>query len=137
MVFTRFVEIGRVAVVNYGPDAGKLCVIVNVLTLNRVLIDGPVTVTGVSRQAISTKRLTLTDLTVKVGLEARAGTLAKAFAKEDILNKYAASKEGKLAAIKKVRAEATDFERFQLMVARRTRAKAVNAKLAALRKAAA
>ncbi|KAH9257795.1 hypothetical protein BASA81_003813 [Batrachochytrium salamandrivorans] len=137
MVFTRFVEIGRVAVVNYGPDAGKLCVIVNVLTLNRVLIDGPMAVTGVARQAISTKRLTLTDLTVKVGLEARAGSLIKAFAKEDILNKYASSKEGKRAAVKKVRAEATDFERFQLMVARRTRAKAVNAKLAALRKAAA
>lgn len=137
MVFTRFVEIGRVAQINYGPQAGKLCVIVNVLTLNRVLIDGPVAVTGVSRQPISTKRLTLTDFTVKVGLEAKAGTLAKALAKDDILAKFAASKEGKRQEIKKVRASATDFERFQLMVARRTRAKAVKAKLYALRKAAA
>lgn len=34
--FTRFVEIGRVALVNYGPDEGKLAVIIDVLDQNRV-----------------------------------------------------------------------------------------------------
>jgi large subunit ribosomal protein L14e len=30
-VFTRFVEIGRVCLITNGPDAGKLCVIVDVV----------------------------------------------------------------------------------------------------------
>merc|ERR1712000_743287 len=62
MVFKRFVEIGRVAVINYGPDAGKLCVIIDVLDQNRAFIDGPSSITGVQRQAIPFKRLALTDL---------------------------------------------------------------------------
>ena len=134
MVFTRFVQIGRVALINYGEDAGKLCVIVNVVSLTNVLVDGPVTVTGVNRQKISTKRLTLTDFVLKVPVGARASTLAKALKAEDILNKFAASKEGKKMAIKKARAETTDFDRFKLMVARKTKARAIKVKLAALRK---
>lgn len=135
MVFTKFVEIGRVAMINYGPQAGSLCVIVNVLALNRVLIDGPAKLTGVSRQTISTKRLTLTDFVVKVGLGARTGTLIKAMEKEDILAKFAASKEGVRMGIKKARASTTDLDRFKLMLARKTKARAVNVKLAALKKA--
>ena len=134
MVFTQFVQIGRVALINYGPDTGKLCVIVNVLSLTRVLVDGPLDVTGVARQQIPTKRLVLTDFVVKVPIDAKAGTIAKALKKDDVLAKFAASKEGKVLAIKKARASTSDFDRFKLMVARRTKARAVNVKLASLRK---
>eukprot|EP01036_Dinobryon_divergens_P053180 gene53180-71096_t len=46
MGFTRFVEIGRVGLINYGPDCGKLCTIIDVVDAKRVLIDGPQGVTG-------------------------------------------------------------------------------------------
>ena len=36
MPFSRYVEIGRVALVNYGADAGKLVVITDVIDSNRV-----------------------------------------------------------------------------------------------------
>lgn len=36
MPFSRYVEIGRVALINYGPDAGKLVVITDVIDSNRV-----------------------------------------------------------------------------------------------------
>eukprot|EP01047_Picozoa_sp_COSAG01_P055675 COSAG01_NODE_6225_length_3781_cov_1.734655_1_plen_36_part_10 len=36
MGYKRFVEIGRVAMLNYGSDYGKLCVIMDVLDHNRV-----------------------------------------------------------------------------------------------------
>ena len=36
MGYSRFVEIGRVAMINYGDDYGKLCVIMDVLDHNRV-----------------------------------------------------------------------------------------------------
>ena len=36
MVFRRFVEVGRVIVINYGPLTGKLAVIVDVLTTKNI-----------------------------------------------------------------------------------------------------
>ena len=48
MPFKKFVEIGRVAVLGQGPDAGKIAAIVNVIDQNRVLVDGPTS--GVLRQ---------------------------------------------------------------------------------------
>ena len=36
MPFSRYVEIGRVALVNYGPEAGTLVVITDVVDQNRV-----------------------------------------------------------------------------------------------------
>ena len=130
MVFKRFVQIGRVALVNYGEDTGKLCVIVNVLDLKRVLIDGPREVTGVSRQKIPLKRLKLTDFVIKVPVGARPSTLAKALKADDILNKFQTSSEGKKLTMKKARTNITDFERFKLMVARKTKARAIRAQLA-------
>lgn len=36
MPFSRYVEIGRVALINYGEEYGKLVVIVDVVDQNRV-----------------------------------------------------------------------------------------------------
>jgi large subunit ribosomal protein L14e len=36
MPFTRFVEVGRVALVNFGPDTGKLCTIIDIIDGKRV-----------------------------------------------------------------------------------------------------
>ena len=63
-VFKRFVEIGRVVLISYGPDAGKLATIVDVIDANRVLLDGPEKLTGVHRHEINIKRITLTDYKV-------------------------------------------------------------------------
>ena len=38
MGFTRFVEVGRVVLINYGPDAGKIATIVDILDSKRVSI---------------------------------------------------------------------------------------------------
>lgn len=35
-LFKRFIEIGRVALVNYGKNTGSLCTIIDVLDQNRV-----------------------------------------------------------------------------------------------------
>ena len=70
MGFTRFVEVGRVGLISYGPDMGKVCTIVNVIDHNRVLVDGPETVTGVHRHSLSLKRLMLTDLKGNISLNA-------------------------------------------------------------------
>jgi hypothetical protein len=41
MPFTRNVEIGRLALVNYGPDYGKLVIVTDVLDFSRCLVDHP------------------------------------------------------------------------------------------------
>ena len=38
MGFTRFVEVGRVVLINYGPDAGKIATIVDILDSKRVRV---------------------------------------------------------------------------------------------------
>ena len=35
-MYKRFIEIGRVALINDGPDGGKLCVIIDVVDQRRV-----------------------------------------------------------------------------------------------------
>ena len=103
-VFTRFVEVGRVALISYGPDEGKLCTIVNVIDHNRVLVDGPAVATGVHRHAIGIKRLMLTDLTVGCKLNATEKNLKKCWEAEGTLAKWEASswaKKRKVASARK------------------------------------
>ena len=83
MSFVRFVEVGRVCLINYGPDAGKLCTIVNIIDNNRVLVDGPEDVTGVHRHALNLKRVQLTDIVVPAKLNASKKCVAAARAPRD------------------------------------------------------
>merc|ERR1712023_201857 len=82
MPFARKVEIGRVGLITYGPDAGKLCTVINILDINRVLVDGPVALTGCHRHELNINRMMLTELTVPVKLNATAKSLKAAWATE-------------------------------------------------------
>jgi len=122
MVFTKFVEVGRVAMINYGEETGKLCTIVNVINGNLALVDGPQNVTGVHRQKINFKRLTLTDIKVKIPLNARQKTLAKAFEEEKVIDAWNASpmkrkmdKAEKRASLSKFKASIQGLSLFQVL----------------------
>merc|ERR1719231_1923416 len=93
MGFTRLVQCGRVALVNYGPEEGKLVVIIDVSDHNRCVVYGPTS--GVPRQVLTYKRLSLTDIKIELGRGAR----------------------GKKLAARKAKASANDFDRFKGMVA--------------------
>ena len=67
MPFQKFVEIGRVDVLQDGPEKDKIAAIVNVIDQNRVLIDGP----GVKRQEFRLKNVHLTPLVTKFPFSAR------------------------------------------------------------------
>jgi len=122
MVFTRFVEVGRVVLINYGPDSGKLATIIDIVDQNKCLIDGPAPLTGITRQVISFKRIALTDLKVTgVRRNSRQKTLVKAWTDNDIMAKWEATSWAKKLATKKKRAKLTDFERFKVMVAKKER----------------
>ncbi|KAJ1993854.1 hypothetical protein H4R33_000490 [Dimargaris cristalligena] len=134
--FKRVVESGRVVLVNFGPDAGKLAVIVDIIDHNRALIDGPTT--GVQRQEFSLRRLILTKLVVK-DLPRTAGStfLAKRITEQEIEKKWTETATAKRLEQRKVRANLNDFERFKLIGLRMQKSNILKQEMAALRKQAA
>lgn len=86
----------------------------------QALVDGPYTVTGVSRQQINFKRLSLTDLKVKIGVNAGHKALTTAWEKADIKSKWAATSWGQRLAKRAAKAATTDFDRFAAMVTKKT-----------------
>jgi large subunit ribosomal protein L14e len=127
MVFKRYVEVGRVVLINYGPDAGKLATIIDVVDQNKCLIDGPNT--GVARQMIAYGRIALTDFTVKISRNARQKSLTAAWAEAGVQAKWDATSWAKKLAAKKKRATLSDFDRFKVMVARKQKSSIIAKKM--------
>jgi len=118
--FKRFVEVGRVVLINNGPSEGKIAVIAEILDHNRAIIDGPLA--GVPRQAFQYRHLTLTPLTVSaLPRGAGTGTVRKYFEKSGVQAKWEASSWAKRRAAVKARSELSDFERFGVMIAKKAR----------------
>jgi large subunit ribosomal protein L14e len=129
MPFKRHMEVGRVVYINYGPEAGKLATVIDIVDQNKCLIDGPADLTGVPRQVISYTRIALTDFVVKVQRNARQKSLNKAWEEGDVLAKWEASSWAKKLANKKTRASLTDFGRFKVMVAKKQKAEIIAKKM--------
>merc|ERR1711924_483083 len=127
MPFEKMVEIGRVALVSFGADAGKLVVIVDVIDQNRALVDG---VDGFARQALNFKQMMLTSIKINITRGIRAGKLAAAVKKEDMAGQFAKTAWAKKYAKQARRAELNDFDRFKTMLARKTRSATVRAEYA-------
>ncbi|CAN1180787.1 60S ribosomal protein L14-2 [Linum perenne] len=160
MGFKRYVEIGRVALINYGKEYGKLVVIVDVVDQNRALVDSP----DMVRSQINFKRLTLTDIKIEINrvpkkktlIEAmeKAGGLTCAFkhdlwyalmgfqlisnvellAMADVKGKWEKSSWGRKLIVKQRRAALTDFDRFKVMLAKIKRGGLIKQELAKLKK---
>jgi large subunit ribosomal protein L14e len=113
-VFKKFVEVGRAVLINYGPLSGKLAVIVDIITTSRVLIDGPTT--GVKRQEISLRRVSLTDFTLDITRGIKNAALKSAVEKFDLIKKWGNTPFAKKIHRGQVRAKLTDFDRFKVMV---------------------
>jgi len=105
MGYNKFVQIGRVTRINYGPQEGKLATIVDIVTDKRVLVDGE----DIQRQVIPISRLQLTSQVVKVGRGARTGAVRKLIAKEEVAKKFSQSTLGKHYASQQKRENLTDF----------------------------
>merc|ERR1711976_988508 len=99
MVFSKHIEIGGVV---FSEKANKPAAIVNVITLNRLLVDDG----SLGRFEVNTKDIRLTDLKVKINWGARPGPAKKAR-----------------------RANLSDFERYKLMRLKQQKARIVNAEL--------
>ena len=119
MVFRRFVEVGRVIIVNYGPLVGKLAVIVDILTTTKVLIQG--LKGGVKRQELSLRRVTLTDYKLDIKRGAKQAEVYKAIDDFKLEDKFKTSTHFTKNEIRQKRANLTDFDRFKVMRLRQKR----------------
>ncbi|KAJ7979837.1 60S ribosomal protein L14 [Quillaja saponaria] len=130
MPFKRYVEIGRVALVNYGKDYGRLVVIVDVIDQNRALVDAP----DIVRSQLNFKRLSLTDIKIDIKRVPKKKDLLKAMEAADVKKKWESSSWGRKLIVQKKRASLNDFDRFKLMLAKIKRAGVVRQELAKLKK---
>ena len=119
MVFRRFVEVGRVIVINYGPLTGKLAVIVDILTTTKVLVQG--LKGGVRRQELSLRRVTLTDDKIDIKRGAKRDEVLKAIDAYKLEEKFKKSTFAKKVELRQKRANLTDFDRFKVMRLRQKR----------------
>ena len=120
MVFKRFVEVGRVIIVNYGPLVGKLAVIVDILTTTKVLVQG--IKGGIRRQELSLRRVTLTDYKIDIKRGAKQEEVFKALDDYKLDEKFKKSSYAKKCELRQKRANLTDFDRFKVMRLRQKRA---------------
>ncbi|KAG4098025.1 ribosomal protein L14-domain-containing protein [Neocallimastix lanati (nom. inval.)] len=131
--FKKIVEVGRVVMITYGPDAGKLAVIVDIIDHARALIDGPTT--NVPRQAMSFKRLNITGVKVaNLPRGARSPVVAKRLADQKIVEAFNNTSFAKKIAARNTRATLSDFDRFKLMIAKKQRRNVINREFAKLKK---
>ncbi|KAK3028124.1 hypothetical protein RJ639_038985 [Escallonia herrerae] len=128
--FKRYVEIGRVGLVNYGKDYGKLVVIVDVIDQNRALVDAP----DMVRSQLNFKRLTLTDIKIDIKRVPKKKTLIDAMEAANVKNKWENSSWGRKLIVQKRRASLNDFDRFKIMLAKIKKAGVVRQELALLKK---
>ena len=133
MVFRRFVEVGRVIVINYGPLTGKLAVIVDILTTTKVLVQG--LKGGVRRQELSLRRVTLTDDKIDIKRGAKRDEVLKAIDAYKLEEKFKKSTFAKKVELRQKRANLTDFDRFKVMRLRQKRATLRHASTKGLKKA--
>jgi large subunit ribosomal protein L14e len=104
--------------------------------LVQALVDGPASLTGVSRQTIPFRNLSLTSIKLEIPRAVRTGTLTKAFTKADVLGQWQKSSWAKKLARHQTRSELGDFDRFKLMLLRKKKSLLINREFAKLRRAA-
>ena len=90
--------------------------------------------TGVRRQTIPVRNLSITSITVPIARGVREGSLKKAIAKGNVLEAWKASNWARKVARHTQRTQLSDFQRFQLMILKKERAKTVGIEYAKLRR---
>ena len=98
-------EVGRMCVKIAGRDAGKKCVVVDVLDENNVLIDGET-----RRRKCNTKHLEPLNKTISIDAKAEHASIIDAFNKEGLSTRNTKAKE-KTERPKKVRKQKVKQEK--------------------------
>jgi len=80
------VMIGRLAVKLRGRDAGRKCVLVNIIDKNFVIVTGPKQLTGVRRRKVNIDHLLLLPQQIKISKNASDEEVLKALQEENLID---------------------------------------------------
>ncbi|KAI1424593.1 ribosomal protein L14-domain-containing protein [Xylaria sp. FL1777] len=134
----RTVEVGRLVLINNGPYTGRIAAIVEIISEKRVLVDGPSADEKlvVPKGPIALSDVFLTELSLEIPRALRTGTLKKFWEKAEIDKKWQASKWAQRSQRTERRKALTDFQRFQLLRAKKQQRYEVRKALAKVKAAA-
>ena len=118
---TNYIKVGRLVRVLRGPRENKVAVVTAIIDSNRVLVENTQD-EKMWRHVQNLKNVEPTKFAVKLGPNASTKSVKAALATKDITALFATSTKGKKITADAALANSTDFERYQLRVAKRSRA---------------
>jgi len=80
------IEIGRVCVKTVGREAGRKCVIVDIIDENFVLVTGPKQLSGVKRRRVNIKHIEPLDLVLNIPRGASDDEVLKAIEEKNLVD---------------------------------------------------
>ena len=80
------IEIGRICVKLAGREAGRKCVIVDIIDENFVLVTGPKSLTGVKRRRVNIKHIEPLDVTINIPRGASDEEVLKALEENNLID---------------------------------------------------
>ena len=116
-----YVKVGRLARVLRGPRKDRVGIITAIIDQNRVLIENPQD-EKMWRHVQSLQNIEPTKFAVPVGINASTKSLKAALEKKNIIASYNKTGKAKAVVATQALAASTDFERYQLRAAKRSRA---------------
>lgn len=82
----RVFDVGRVCVKIAGREAGRKCVVVDIIDDNFVLVTGPKALTGIKRRRVNVKHLEPTSYKIDIRKGANDEEVLQALEKANLLN---------------------------------------------------
>ncbi len=93
------IEVGRVCVKTMGREAGKKCIVVDVIDENFVLITGPKSISGVKRRRVNIKHIEPTPYKLEIPRGATDDEVIKAIEKAGLRELFETSLKPKKGVI--------------------------------------
>lgn len=121
MVKAHYIRAGRLVRVLRGPRQDKMAVIVDIVDSNRVLVENPED-KKMWRHVQNIRNVEPLKFCIAVNRNCSSKALKEAMDSGKLLERYAATRTATRIAAKKALTASTDFERYQLRVAKRSRA---------------
>ena len=121
MVANNYVRIGRLVRILRGPRTNKVGVIADIVDGNRVVVENP-SDSKMWRHVQNLRNVEPLKFSVTISRNADKKAIAAALDSSKVLAKYSKTRKATAVAASQALANATDFERYQLRVAKRSRA---------------
>jgi large subunit ribosomal protein L14e len=121
MVSANYIRVGRLVRILRGPRENKVGVITDIVDATRVLVENPHD-EKMWRHVQSLKNVEPLKFNVAIPRNIKTAALKEALDKANTLGKYTKTNKARSIAAADALANATDFERYQLRVAKRSRA---------------